>query len=211
MKRMRAAWAAMMFCASLHAAVAAAAEAKPPAAAVSPIARAFVARVVSSRDARGSPFAVVDKREARLYLFDAAGRLSASTPVLIGEAPGDLSADNVGAHAQAGFVPVRERTTPAGRFVAQPGTNNTGEQVVWLDWDSAFAIHRLRPGRSMRERLARLASPEAADKRASWGCVVAPEAFYVGVLQPWLRNRRAVVYVMPEGGDALAMLEPRSD
>ena len=104
----------------------------------------------------------------------------------------------VGEHAQSGHVPASERTTPAGRFEATPGQNISGEHVIWVDYDSAFAIHRLRPGFAYRARAGRLATTAAADKRVSWGCVVVPVAFYQQVVQHVLGASRSVVYVLPE-------------
>lgn len=159
----------------------------------------FVAQwVMQSADHRGLPFAVVDKKSAQLYVFDAGGRLLGATPALLGQTVGDESAPEVGAHTQAGEVPMHERTTPAGRFISRPGLNLDGEHVVWVDYATAFAIHRLRPGASMRAREARLATPSAGDNRASLGCVVVPAAFYENVVQPILGRSRAVVYVLPE-------------
>lgn len=161
-------------------------------------ARFVVEWVMQSADHRGLPFAVVDKKGAHIYIFDSEGRLSGATPALLGQAVGDESAPHVGAHTQAGEVPLHERTTPAGRFVSRPGRNLEGEHVVWVDYASAFAIHRLRPGASFRSREARLASASAGDNRASLGCVVVPAAFYDNVVQPFLGRNPAVIYVLPE-------------
>jgi hypothetical protein len=159
----------------------------------------FVAEwVMQSADHRGLPFAVVDKKGAQVYVFAGDGRLSGATPALLGQAVGDESAPEVGAHTQAGEVPLHERTTPAGRFVSRPGRNLDGEHVVWIDYAAAVAIHRLRPGASFRSREARLASASASDNRASLGCVVVPAAFYDKVVQPVLGQHRAVIYVLPE-------------
>lgn len=177
-----------------------AAHAQYKAPAVSEDARQAVQWILQSGDHRARPFAVVDKKRAHLYIHDAEGRLLGDSPVLLGEAIGDDIAPGVGEHAQQGFVPFHERTTPAGRFDAEPGVNNTGEQVIWVDYDSAFAIHRLRPGRSMRAREARLASMDIAGRRASSGCVVVPVRFYEEVVLRWLGESRSVVYVLPDGG-----------
>jgi hypothetical protein len=158
--------------------------------------------VVDTRDNQARPFAIVDKKAARLFVFDSHGKLRGQSSALLGQAPGDDSAPEVGEHTQEGVVPFKERTTPAGRFVAQPGVNISGERVIWVDWDAAFAIHRLRPGRSKVDRERRLASPNAADHRASYGCVVVPVHFFKNVVQRWLGAHPAVVYVMPESGDA---------
>lgn len=154
--------------------------------------------VVQKKDAQGKPFAVVDKRNAHLYVFAADGHLAGHSPVLLGSALGDEIAPNVGEHAQTGHVPPEERTTPAGRFEASPGRNAKGERIVWVDYDSAFAIHRLRPGFSYGARNSGLASAKMAGRRVSWGCVVVPVAFYEQVVDRVLGGAKSVVYVMPE-------------
>src|SRR6059058_4962485 len=116
--------------------------------------------VLASHDAHGKPFAIVDKRSARLYVFSADGRLAGSTPALLGSALGDRSMPGVGERTQSGRLRPEDKTTPAGRFEAAPGENAKGEHVVWVDYDAAFAIHRLRPGFAYRARSARLASAQ---------------------------------------------------
>jgi hypothetical protein len=154
--------------------------------------------VLQSRDAAGKPFLVVDKKAAHLYVFEPGGRLRASTPVLLGAAVGDHSAPGVGERAQAGVLSFEDRTTPAGRFLTHPGRNRDGEPVVWIDYDAALAIHRLRPGRSHDIRAARLDSSRPDERRVSLGCVVVPVAFYLAVIEPLLGERQGVVYVLPE-------------
>lgn len=155
-------------------------------------------RIVQAGDHRGLPFAIVDKREAVLSVFDGHGREIARTPVLLGLAPGDHTTPGVGERAQVGAVAPQERTTPAGRFEAEPGRNTQGEDIVWLDYEAAFAIHRLRPGPARQAREQRLASPRQQDRRVSLGCVVVPVAFYREVIAPHLGRSRSVVYVLPE-------------
>ena len=161
-------------------------------------ARKLAEWVMRSADHRGAPFAIVDKKAARLLVFDAAGKLRGMSAALLGQAIGDEIAPTVGANTQAGFVPPHERTTPAGRFVSEPGRNDTGEHIVWVDYESAFAIHRLRPGSSYRPRAQRLASGKPEESRVSYGCVVVPESFYESVVAPLIGRKRAVVYVLPE-------------
>ena len=153
---------------------------------------------LGSGDAQGRPFAVVDKRNAKLYVFDADGRLAGSTVALLGATPGDYTVPGVSERVQAGAIRPEDRTTPAGRFEAQPGRNLEGEHVVWVDYASAFAIHRVRPGKSWKARADRLATASTADNRVSWGCVVVPVAFYEDVVAPVLGATRSVVYVLPE-------------
>jgi hypothetical protein len=158
--------------------------------------------VVKERDHHGRPFAIVDKKDARLFVFDGAGHLKGSTTVLLGQALGDDIAPDVGEHAQEGFVPPRERTTPAGRFESNPGVNRQGEHIVWVDYDSAFAIHRLRANKAEHARKVRLASSDPLQHRVSYGCVVVPVNFYKDVVAHWLGRGRAVVYVLPDNGSA---------
>lgn len=151
-------------------------------------------------DAAGQPFAVVDKQRARIFVFGADGRLAGSTPALLGQARGDESAAGVGARVLAG-IPAQERTTPAGRFTSLPGHNLQGEAIVWVDYDAAVAIHRLRPSPPQARRAQRLASESADDNRVSLGCIVVGEAFYDRVVAPLLGRQRGVVYVLPETRD----------
>lgn len=161
-------------------------------------ARALVEWALRARDAKGRPFAVVDKNAARIYVFHADGRLAGHSPALLGATRGDHTVPGVGLRAQTGDVRPDERTTPAGRFEAVPGENAKGEHVVWVDYDSAFAIHRLRPGFSYGPRASRLAAGTPDTMRVSWGCVVVPVAFYRGVVERVLGKVRSVVYVLPE-------------
>ena len=171
-------------------------------------AKRLVDWVLESGDARNRPFAVVDKRHARIYVFARDGSLAGHSPALLGSTFGDHIVPGVGERAQTGNVREDERTTPAGRFEPEPGRNNKGEHVVWVDYDSAFAIHRLRPGSAYKARATRLARAEAEDMRMSWGCVVVPVPFYTGVVEKVLGASRSVVYVMPEAGPLQAVFRP---
>jgi hypothetical protein len=167
--------------------------------------------VLRSGDNSGRPFAVVDKQQARIFVFDGTGRAAGQTPVLLGATFGDHTVPGVGERAQSGSVRLDERTTPAGRFESTPGRNLKGEHVVWADYASAFAIHRLRPGRAFKTRSLGLATATAADNRASDGCVVVPVDFYQRVIEPVLGRSASVVYVLPETRPAqelFSALEP---
>lgn len=163
---------------------------------------ALARQVIASADHGGLPFAVVDKKAAVLTVFQGDGQLVGSTPVLLGADYGDLAVPGVGERTQSGQLQQGDRVTTAGRFVSQPGRNLGGEPVVWIDYDSALAIHRLRPGPSQQQRATRLASADPQARRVSAGCVVVPVAFYESVVSPVLGRSRAVVYVMPEAGGA---------
>ncbi|MBI5716827.1 MAG: L,D-transpeptidase [Burkholderiales bacterium] len=171
---------------------------------VSPEAREAVRRVLAGGDARGRPFAVVDKKQARLLVFRADGRLLGATPALLGAAPGDFSFAGVG--RRAGKIAPHERTTPAGRFESEPGRNHLGEDIVWVDYDSSLAIHRLRPAAAHERRPERLASPSPSDNRISLGCIVVAASFFDAIVVPSLGRQRGVVYVLPEFASGVPLL-----
>ena len=156
--------------------------------------------VADSGDSRGLPFIILDKRDARVFVFAASGRLIDLSPVLLGAAPGDDSVADIGTRAMAS-VREDEKTTPAGRFVAQTGKNASHEDVVWVDYTNAVSMHRVRLVDPKERRLERLASPDPAERRISYGCINVPVAFFDAVVWPLLRSTRAVVYVLPEVRD----------
>ncbi len=151
---------------------------------------------LASGDAAGRHLVLVDKRQARVFVLDPAGRLRGTAPALLGLARGDHTVPGIGDRPLAQVMP-GERTTPAGRFVPEPGMNTQGEDIVWIDYDAAVSMHRVRAKVKSERRLERLASPTPADNRISYGCINLPAAFYEQVLVPAVRAS-AVVYVLPE-------------
>ena len=154
--------------------------------------------IARTGDHAGMPFVLIDKRAARLYVFDAAARVQDTTPVLIGSAPGDDSVPGIGKRPIAEVRP-EERTTPAGRFVGRFGHTVTGEDVVWVDYDAAVSLHRVRPTLQPQEKRAeRLDSDTIDDNRISYGCINVPAAFYDTYIRPVFSSMSALVYVLPE-------------
>lgn len=145
----------------------------------------------------GAPYVVVDKREARVWVFDAQHRPLGSTAALLGLALGDREVDDI-RQRDVTRLAKDARITPAGRFATEPGVNVHGEDVVWLDYEAGLAMHRVRPGLAQASRLKRLAEQVASAQRVSMGCVVLPVAFYEGVIRPLLGRQAGVVYVLPE-------------
>jgi hypothetical protein len=166
-------------------------------AAVSPDARQLAQWVVSSADNGDRHFAIVDKKHAQVLVFDARGRLAGATPVLLGYAAGDDTVPGIGQRPIEQVLP-EERTTPAGRFVAQAGRNTLNEDVVWVDYEAAVSMHRVRVTNPAERRLERLATPTADDNRISYGCINMPPAFFETVVWPAFGQRRGIVYVLPE-------------
>ena len=153
--------------------------------------------VADSGDSKGLPYLILDKRDARLFVFAADGRLIDTSPVLLGAAPGDDSVEGIGTRPMDQVRP-EEKTTPAGRFVTEAGRNAAGEEVVWVDHGAAVSMHRVRLVDPTERRLERLASPDPAQRRISYGCINVPVAFFELVVWPMLRSGRAVTYVLPE-------------
>jgi hypothetical protein len=153
--------------------------------------------VADSRDTQGSDFVIVDKKYATVYVFDGNARLRGAAPALLGSARGDDSVPGIGLRPIEAVLP-EERTTPAGRFIAERGHNARGEDVVWVAYDDAVSIHRVLVTNAEERRLERLATATVEDNRISYGCINVPVTFYESYIRPMFATRRAVVYVLPE-------------
>jgi hypothetical protein len=153
--------------------------------------------VVDARDHKGLPFIIVDKPRARLWVFDAAGKLRGTSPVLLGLAKGDHTVPGIGDRA---LKDIRwyERTTPAGRYVGERGRNAHGDDIIWVDYDAAVSMHRVHGVDPGEHRLHRLATPTIADNRISYGCINVPVAFYDRVVDRTVTGSRVMIYVLPE-------------
>lgn len=156
----------------------------------------FAARVIARADAGGRAFGIIDKQAAALWVFDGHGRPLESTPVLVGAARGDTAPSDIGTRPLSKVRP-NEKVTSAGRYVTEPGANHRGEDIVWLNYDAALSMHRVRHVAG-EGRPARLRSPGVADNRISFGCVNIPPDFYDRVIDPLFSRVTGVVYVLPE-------------
>ena len=143
-------------------------------------------------------FVIVDKKTAQVYVFDPKGKLvsGSTSPVLLGLAPGD-------AVHPVGNRPISklkefEKNTPAGKFLAQPGRNNHGANIVWIDYRNSLSMHSMHSVSAAERRADRMATPEADDNKISNGCINVPPKFYSSVVWPTVRKYGAYVYVLPE-------------
>lgn len=170
----------------------------------SPDARHIADWAVHSRDSGGLPFAVIDKRDPKVYVFDAQGRLLGAAPALLGLALGDDSVPGIGERKMSTIRP-DERTTPAGRFAALMGSGMRGDEILWLDYDTAIALHRVIASVPKERRLQRLASPRPADRRITYGCINVPVQFFDQVVIPAFKGGQGIVYVLPETRGARAV------
>jgi hypothetical protein len=163
----------------------------------SPDTRRVADWVVDSGDNHGMPFMIVDKMDARVFVFDADGRLRGAAPVLLGLARGDDSIPGIGDRKLSDVRP-EERTTQAGRFVAALGYDFYGQDILWVDYDLNIALHRVVTTNPAERRLQRLASPTPQEKRISYGCLNVPVNFFNNVVSPAFTGTYGIVYVLPE-------------
>ena len=162
-----------------------------------PDARHMADWVVARHDNGRMSFVVLDKRDARLYVFKPNGELVGDTPVLLGSAHGDDTYPGIG------DVPIKQvkpyqRTTAAGRFVTRPGLDADHTDVVWLDYDAALAMHRVINKVKAEHRLQHLADPNPKARRISWGCINIPIPFFDAYISPVFGKHSGVTYVIPE-------------
>lgn len=153
--------------------------------------------VVDLRDNGSMPFVIVDKADAKVFVFHPDGRLRGAAPALLGLAQGDDSLPDIGDRKLSEISP-QDRTTPAGRFVASLGTNFHGKDVLWVDYDTALSLHRVVTSNPKERRLERLATPTPLDNRISYGCINVPADFFNDVVKPAFHGTYGVVYVLPE-------------
>ncbi len=152
--------------------------------------------VVKTGDNHSLPFVIVDKKAAEVFVFNGQARLTGATPALLGSARGDDSAAGVGERKLSDIRP-QERTTPAGRFVASLGYGLGKQDILWVDYKAALALHRVLAAGAREHRLQqRASSPQ--DHRVTFGCINVPAAFYDDIVQPAFRASSGVVYILPE-------------
>jgi hypothetical protein len=166
-------------------------------------------RVVASRDNGRLPYAIIDKANARVFVFDGAGRLQGSAAALLGMARGDGSAGDIGARKLEAIGPA-ERITPAGRFLAYLDRDAQGHAILMVDYDAAIALHPVIKGTVEERRAERLASPTADDNRISFGCINVPPEFFVDVVSQAFAHTKGYVYILPEAGSWATLFAPRA-
>lgn len=158
----------------------------------------IVAWVIATGDNRELPFAVVDKANAQVLVFDAKGKLKAQTAALLGSALGDYSAEGVG-DRELRDIPAEDRTTPAGRFVAGYGPAAGGDTVLWVDYATAISIHAIPKTYPKQEkRKTRLSSKTIDDNRITHGCINVSPTFYSKTIKPTFKKAGGVFYVLPD-------------
>lgn len=163
----------------------------------SPESRKLADWVMDSADNGKLPFIIIDKVNARVFVFDAQGQIRGASSALLGLAVGDDSVPGIGQRKLSSIRPA-ERTTPAGRFVASLDRDIHGKEVLWVDYDTAVSLHPVVKGTPKERRAERLASPSPLDKRISYGCINVPVGFYEKVVSSTFTRTNGIVYVLPE-------------
>lgn len=156
--------------------------------------------IIHSGDNLDMPFMIIDKAQAKVMMFDAKGNLSGLASALLGQAVGDDSVPGIGERKLSSILP-EERTTPAGRFIASLGHNLAGEQILWVDYETAISLHRVVTGNAKERRAERLSSDSIDDKRISYGCINVSVSFFEDVVIPAFSYTSGVVYTLPETRD----------
>jgi hypothetical protein len=164
-----------------------------------------VARWVQhSGDNGNRPYLIIDKVNATVFAFTAAGKLLDARPALLGIARGDGTAKGIGDRSLAS-IRIGDRTTPAGRFIASLDRDPKGAEVLWIDYAAAIALHAVVKGQPAEHRAQRLLSASTQDNRISFGCINVPVEFYENTVSPLFTGTDGLVYILPETSAAQAM------
>ena len=153
--------------------------------------------VLHTGDNQSMPFLIVDKARAQVFVFHADGHLRGATSALLGLAVGDDSVPGIGDRKLASILP-QERTTPAGRFVANLDRNLGGKEILWVDYESAISLHPVVTSNAKERRAERLATPSPLDNRISYGCINVSADFFKSVVSAAFKGSNGIVYVLPE-------------
>lgn len=153
--------------------------------------------VADSGDNGGLPFLIIDKPQAKVFVFDKNAALLGMAWVLVGLAQGDDSFPGIGTKPLTAITPDM-RTTPAGRFVAGLGHDLGKLDVLWVDYPDAISLHRVINTNPDERRLERIVSQSPADHRISYGCINVPAQFFDRVVDPTFQGTKGIAYILPE-------------
>jgi hypothetical protein len=165
--------------------------------------------VLAAHDNQRLPYVIIDKANARVFVFDAAGRLQGSDAALLGMARGDGSTGGIGDRALAAIGPA-ERITPAGRFLAYLDRDAQGREILLIDYDASIALHPVVKGTVAERRAERLTSATPDDNRISFGCINVPLKFFAEVVSPAFARTGGYVYILPEAGSWTTLFAPHA-
>lgn len=167
----------------------------------SPEVRRVALWVSESTNNHGLPYAIVDKVNARVYVFDAHGNLQGSDAALLGMARGDRSVEGIGDRMMSAIRP-EDRTTPAGRFKASLDRDVHGQSILVIDYAASISMHAVVKGTPVERRAQRLESATSEDNRISYGCINVPSTFYKKIVSTAFAHTFGIVYILPEMSSA---------
>lgn len=175
--------------------VAALASGAPPPAEVQRVA----SWVLASKDNQRRPYIIIDKSNARVFVFDAKGVLKGAQAALLGMTPGDEAPAGSRERNMAQLAP-KERVTPAGKFLANLDRDAHGKEVLLIDYEHSIALHPVVKGTAEERRAERLASETPHDNRISFGCINVAADFFQDVVRRSFARTDGYVYILPESG-----------
>lgn len=143
------------------------------------------------------PFILIDKVDAKVYVFNSAGQLQGSAAALLGMARGDYSPPGIGSRPLSD-IGTQDRITPAGRFVSSLIYDKNGKQVLLVDDAEALSLHPVVKGTPAERRAERLQSSTSQDNRISFGCINVPVQFFKTIISPAFTHTHGLVYILPE-------------
>ncbi len=153
--------------------------------------------VSNSGDNGKLPFILVDKVNARVYVFNSSGQLQGMAPVLLGLARGDYSVPDIGDRPLS-EVGAEDRITPAGRFVSSLTYDMHDKQILLIDDALALSLHPVVKGTPAERRAERLQSSTSKDNRISFGCINVPVQFFNEIVSQTFMRTEGIVYILPE-------------
>ncbi|WP_287372594.1 hypothetical protein [Prosthecochloris sp.] len=158
--------------------------------------RKTVSWVKKNKDNRKLPYAIIDKKNAHIFVFDAKSKIVDHGPVLLGIAKSDRI-DPKTLNARLSSIGKNDRVTPSGRYVSVFGPDHRGKDVLWVDTKYAVGLHPVAnvPG---QRRKTRLNSTTSADNRITWGCINVSKPLFTNVLTPLFKPKAGIVYILPE-------------
>jgi hypothetical protein len=151
---------------------------------------------VRTGDNKSKPFVILDKKNARIYVYDYKGSLLGDAPVLLGLAVGDELPSEI-ARLPLSQINPTNRITAAGRYLAETGIDKHGKEVLWVDFQNNLAIHPVIDVPN-QHRPERLQSETIEDNRISWGCINVPKLFYKNIIGKNFATNKGIVYILPE-------------
>ncbi len=171
--------------------------------------RKTVKWIKKRKDNMKLPYAIIDKKNAHIYIFDPKSKILDSGPVLLGIAKAD-KIDPKTLNAPLSAIGKNDRVTPSGRYRSIIGKDHKGKEVLWVDTKYAIALHKVAnvPG---QKRIVRLNSATSEDNRITWGCINVSVPLFKKVISPLFKPKTGMVYILPEAAPVEQLLASREE